>query len=496
MGDRTERARHATHRLIAGRRQFLIGAASAVFSAELTSRADAAYVSPSPPRSQVHGQPAAQMSGTGQRARTRPDFQLAIEPVKVEIARGKIIETTGYNGRAPGPLIRVRENQDVAIAVQNKTARADIVHWHGLHIPSIMDGAMEEGSPMIEPGGSFVYEFAARPSGSRWYHSHQMAAADLTMGLYTGEYGFFYIDPAKEPGRYDQEIFLALRHWEPSWVSLQDFNSRIPANNGLEIVYKSASINNKSLGHGAPLRVRAGERVLMRLLNASATQATMLALPGHRFTVIAMDGNPVPKPQTVGWLFLAPGERIDAIVEMNQPGVWILGSIEDGERASGMGIVVEYAGAGGVPVWLPHPIPKMWDYTQFAHSRTAHEPDERIELVFQKRMGGRGKFNTWMINGKSWPHTDPIRVIAGKRYRVAMHNLSFDMHPIHLHRHSFEVTTYMGVPTSGLMKDVVMLPGRGSAEIDFMANDPGPSLLHCHMQDHQDFGFMALVEYS
>ena len=454
-----------------GRRQFLIGAASTLAAGD--------FLATDPAWSQ-----------------SKPDFHLTIGRVSVEIAPGHIIETVGYNGGAPGPLLRVRENQMVTIAVDNKSPNEEIVHWHGLQIPSDMDGAMEEGSPMIRPGGSFVYRFAAKPSGTRWYHSHAMAGNDLTKSLYSGQFGFFQIDPASDPARYDQEVFLALRHWEPSWVSLQDLIKGPPPNNGLEVAYKSASINDKALGHGEPIRVRQGQRVLFRLLNASATQDIMLALPGHRFTVVAMDGNPVPNPKAVDWLFLAPAERIDAVVEMNLPGIWTLGSLSDQERANGMGVVIEYAGAAGEAVWLPHPMPRFWDYTQFARGGLASPPDERIELVFQKILGGRGNHNYWTINGKSWPHADPIIVEAGKRYRISMHNLSADMHPIHLHRHSFEVTTYMGKQTSGLIKDVVALPGRSSGEVDFLANNPGPSLFHCHMQDHQDFGFMTLLKYA
>ena len=81
----------------------------------------------------------------------------------------------------------------------------------------------------------------------------------------------------------------------------------------------------------------------MRLLNASASQIHRLALPAHKFLVVALDGNPVPSPQLVSVIEIAPGERVDAIVEMNQPGVWILGELRDVARTSGMGIVVEYA---------------------------------------------------------------------------------------------------------------------------------------------------------
>ena len=113
--------------------------------------------------------------------------------------------------------------------------------------------------------------------------------------------------------------------------------------NGLEVSAPLYSINDKMLGAGDPLRVQPGQRVLMHLLNASAAQIHRVALPGHKFQVIALDGNPVPTPQPVEVIEIAPGERVDAIVEMNNPGVWILGEIRDVARQSGMGIVVEYA---------------------------------------------------------------------------------------------------------------------------------------------------------
>ena len=107
------------------------------------------------------------------------------------------------------------------------------------------------------------------------------------------------------------------------------------------MLYASASFNDKMLGHGEPIRVREGQRVLFRLLNASPTQNVTLALPGHRFTVIALDGNPVPPPRDVDTIFLAPSKRADVIVEMNWPGIWILGGVRDDDRKMGLGVVVE-----------------------------------------------------------------------------------------------------------------------------------------------------------
>ena len=161
----------------------------------------------------------------------------------------------------------------------------------------------------------------------------------------------------------------------------------------------------------------------------------------------------------------------------------------------GMGVVVEYANATGAPQWQAPPM-AMWDYARFGRPGPGPDPDGRFELRFQKIPGGRGGFNRWTINGKSWPDTDPLRVQAGKRYRLLFRNDSGDMHPMHLHRHSFELTSLAGKPTAGIVKDVVNVPRRQTAEVEFVADNPGPSLLHCHMQEHQDFGFMVLVQYT
>jgi FtsP/CotA-like multicopper oxidase with cupredoxin domain len=260
-------------------------------------------------------------------------------------------------------------------------------------------------------------------------------------------------------------------------------------------MYRAASFNDKALGHGEPIRVRAGDRVLFHVLNASATDDIRLAMPAHDFNVIALDGNPVPNPRAVPVLVLAPAERVDAVVEMKQPGVWVFGALEDSMRQMGMGVVVEYAGQRGEPQWS-RPQSSGWDYTIFGTDKPSSEPDYRFNLIFEKIPGGHGGFNRWRINGKSWPDVDPLLVQEGRRYRVTMENRSGDDHPVHFHRHTFEVTRIGGKATSGIRKDTVNVPRRQSVEIDFVADDPGLTLYHCHMQLHMDFGFMALMKYA
>ena len=163
-----------------------------------------------------------------------------------------------------------------------------------------------------------------------------------------------------------------------------------------------------------------------------------------------------------------------------------------------MGVVVEYAGQSGKPRWSA-PGSFRWDYTRFGRPRRgAVLPDETIEMTFAKNNAALDGFNQWTINGVpfSMDKMEPrFRVHAGRRYRLRLRNASDDVHPVHLHRHSFELTRIAGKTTGGIIKDVVMLGGYQEIEVDFTADNPGRTLFHCHQQLHMDFGFMALLDY-
>ena len=442
----------------------------------------------------------------GARAFRRPpakaDYTLKIEPTSIEIAPGVLVKTTAYNGQVPGPVLRMREGVPITIDVANASEHPDLVHWHGLAIDSLNDGAMEEGSPMIAPGGLLRYAYTPRPAGTRWYHTHAGAGEDLSLGTYSGQFGFLLVEGEPDPGHYDQEIFLALHQWGPSFVpmvnTMREASANHPLTTGSDVGYQYATINQHMLGAGQPIRVKQGQRVLFHLLNASATENAVLALPGHSFKIMAMDGNPVPNPASVDVVSLAVAERVDAIVEMNVPGVWILGSTLPEARKMGLGIVIEYAGKSGVPVWAdPATAAGKWDYSQFASTAPAPVADETITLTFRDVGPEKGsKFDTWTINNKSWPDVDPIKVSKGKRYRLILRNGSGDQHPIHLHRHTFEVTRIGGKTLSGLRKDVINVMPLDTVAVDFVADNPGDTLIHCHQQLHMDFGFLQIIKYT
>jgi FtsP/CotA-like multicopper oxidase with cupredoxin domain len=450
------------------------------------------------------------------------DYTLTIAVKPVELAPNRIVSTTTYNGQFPGPLLRFKEGRQVTIDIHNQTDTPEQLHWHGQFLPTDVDGAAEEGTPFIPAHGSRRITFVPKPSGYRFYHTHVRAGANLGAGQYTGLVGPVYIEPKNNPGNYDREVFLTLKEFEPSYSRGGDMDMKflVPATpvkelkesgenamnaslakgmpHGFEVGYASFTINGRMLGSGEPIRVKQGERVLFHVLNGSATEIRSLALPGHTFTVVAMDGNPIPRPVTVPGLWLGTAERVSAIVEMNRPGIWIMGDMADDDRQHGMGVVVEYAGQQGKPRWVaPKPFP--WNYTQFGNPGTVvPAPDQVIEMTFAKQNAAEGGFNRWTINDVAFAEDrmhPMFRVKQGKRYRLRMRNSSDDIHPVHLHRHSFELTRVAGQATSGVIKDVVMVGGFQEMEVDFVADNPGLTLFHCHQQLHMDFGFMALFEY-
>lgn len=497
------------------RRQFLKATGLAAGTLLLSSKGNLVQTAAAVPRSE---------SNTAQNEAGSADYTLRMQESAVEIAPKRIISLTTYNGQFPGPLLRFREGQRVTVEIYNDTDRPEQLHWHGQKVSTDVDGAAEEGTPYVPAHGKRRISFTPGPSGLRFYHTHNRAGANLYAGQYGGEVGPVYIEPKHEPGRFDREVFLVMKEFEPTFSRggdmAQDFLTPAARNkeleeagesamkaslakgmpHGYEVGYGAFTINGRMLGHGEPIRVKQGERVLFHVLNGSATEIRSLALPGHSFEVVALDGNPVPNPVHVPVLWIGTAERISAVVEMKHPGVWIMGDLDNDDRRHGMGIVVEYSGCGDKAQWIAPP-PFKWNYSRFAKAgATAASPDKTFDMNFAKDNAAEDGFNRWTINGVAYPMSSEMvpasfHLKEGKRYRIRMRNASDDIHPIHLHRHSFELISIAGKPTAGILKDVMMLGGYQEAEVDFVADNPGLTLFHCHQQLHMDFGFMTLFDY-
>jgi FtsP/CotA-like multicopper oxidase with cupredoxin domain len=389
-----------------------------------------------------------------------PTHVLRIRKARVELAPGHLTTMLTYDGRLPGPLLRATVGQQMRVDVYNETDSAERIHWHG------QESALDAVSHV--PARSMRrMEFTPTRPGLYFYHSHLVAAANLDAGLYSGQVGGLLVECRSEnkPGHYDREWVVVLKECEP-------FIRR--TRRGCEVGYRSFTLNGRMLGHGAPLRVNSGERVLLHVLNASATETRSLELPGHSFEVIALDGNPVPSPARVSALQVSPAERISAIVEPpagpHAPAEW----------------VVRDPGTEG------------WDCTRFGSGRP-REPDARLQMVLTRHDAARSGFNSWSINGTSFSASEPrplYRLQRGLRYRLEVRNTTDEILPLHLQRHRLEIVSMAGTPTGGVLKDVVTVGPRQQLEVDFAADTPGPALFYCTRQLHRDFGLMALVEYT
>ena len=192
----------------------------------------------------------------------------------------------------------------MTVEIHNDTDTPEQLHWHGQMVSTDVDGAAEEGTPFIPARGMRRITFTPRPSGFRFYHTHNRAGADLHAGQYSGQVGPVYIEPKHEPGDYDREVFLVLKEFEPSFSQGGDMarifwrpaarvkeletagESAMKASlakgmpHGYEVGYRYFTINGRMLGHGEPVRVKQGERVLFHVLNGSATEIRSLALAG------------------------------------------------------------------------------------------------------------------------------------------------------------------------------------------------------------------------
>lgn len=441
-------------------------------------------------------------------AESRNRIQLQIAPLTLEVAPGRVIRTTAYNGGVSN-VLRLPEGQPVDVEIENLLPTEELVHWHGFAVDLSLDGTAEEGSLAVAAGGRLRYTLPPQQAGSFYVHSHAMSCGSMTAGMYSGQFAFAYVEPRHNPGRYDREVFLSTHEWDAYMVNeaaeqrtMEEMHHlRIDPEEGedpgegWDIRYRIASMNGRAFGHGEPVRVRQGERVLFHLLNGSATEIIELALPGHTFQVVAMDGSPVPHPVSVETVTLGVGERIDALVEMNVPGIWVMGSTDEDVRAAGLGVVVEYAGASGDPLWLDPSTAGEWDYAQFGGSAGPAPNADRISLALQRLPVAENGTERWaMTDEKGEIVSAPIRLERNHNYCLTLHNQSNEWHPMHLHRYGFTLARYRGKSIGGLRKDTVLVPPYDSVELLLTPRTAGPALFHCHNQMHMDAGMHAIFQ--
>lgn len=266
---------------------------------------------------------------------------------------GRPGKAIALNGSIPGPVIRMQEGKEVLIRVHNRLAVSSSIHWHGILVPFNMDGVPGISFPGIPPGETFTYRYPVRQSGTYWYHSHSELQEQL------GHYGLLIVQPAAaDPVAYDVEYPVVLSDWtfedphdvvrnlktiegyynfqRPTLANLDDQMAATGMNLGQVLAKRLAwdrmrmdptdisdvtgatyryLMNGRTADQNPVFLAKPGQRVRLRIVNASAMTYYDVRMPGLPMTVVQADGQNV-RPVETDELRIAVAETYDVIVTL------------------------------------------------------------------------------------------------------------------------------------------------------------------------------------
>ncbi|ORB62798.1 multicopper oxidase family protein [Mycolicibacterium tusciae] len=444
---------------------------------------------------------------------------LTADRARVDLG-GTVAESVSYNGTVPGPLVRASVGDELAVTVRNRLGRTTSVHWHGIALRNDMDGA-SPATRDIDAGRDFTYRFSVPHPGTYWAHPHTGLDAD------TGLYFPVIVDDPNEPGDYDAEWVVMLDDWtegvgsSPAQIydGLRDASApghdmpgmddmpgmgMVPGVGGVgrsallggdagDVSYPYHLVNGRIPQAPSTFRVKAGQRVRVRLINAGSDTAFRVALAGHKLTVTHTDGFPVV-PTEVDAVLLGMGERYDVVVTAGD-GVFPLVAAAEGKNASARALLVSGSGSPPVPEYAPPELQgRVGTVGTFAAAAGAVLPAGRADVELSADLAGSMMRYDWTINGRAFSNTRPLEVLEGQRVTLSFNNTSMMWHPMHLHGHTFEVLTAEGRP--GARKDTVIVLPMQHLQVSFIADNPGEWMMHCHNTYHQEAGMMTSLNYT
>ncbi len=430
------------------------------------------------------------------------DFRLTAKPSPVNLVGGSYPNTAvwSYDGAVPGPEIHIGLGDRVRVIVDNELAEDTTVHWHGIRVPNAMDGVPGLTQPPIRPGQSFIYEFTPPDAGTFWYHPH----ADTLQQLGRGLAGTLIIEE-REPMVVDRDLLWVIEDWR-----LDDRAQIAPGfGNRMEAAMSGRIGNTVTINGRVPRRVsvRAGERLRLRMVNATLARIVGPGFAGHRPIVIAYDGQPCdPHLPESGRLLLGPAMRADIILDMvGVPGRSY--AVTDDFYGSQLAYnLAEFAyepgklarGQPGLSPRLPaNPLPEP-DLNIAVHYEVALQGGMMSGMGMMSMGGAAWAMNGMSMTGDGEKDMPPLLTLRqGQSCVLALHNQTAWWHPMHLHGHSFRVISRNGKPNAlREWRDTVLVPPRESTEIAFVADNPGNWMFHCHVTDHQEAGMMGVIRVA
>lgn len=409
-----------------------------------------------------------------------PDLtiDLTAGPAEWRPGGGRRLAGWGYNGSVPGPVIETRVGQVLAVRLTNALSEPTTIHWHGLRIPSAMDGTESTQRP-VEPGATFEYRFRLPDAGTFWYHPHSNETVQLERGLY----GALIVRGPDEP-LVDHERVLLLDD-----IRLTRRGTIAPRGGWLERHNGREGAIRLVNGEIEPtIHVHAGQIERWRIANVASARYVRLSLDGRPFRIIGTDGGLIEAPYAVNEVLLAPGDRIDILAGPFRQGESF--SIDSLPYDRGLGTRRAECFATvqvGEPATSIATIPPVL--------RTI-EPlaDADAPVTRRVRLGGRMSLRRgvdFLIDGERHHRADPVRVGDLEVWEI-VNETPID-HPFHLHGFFFQVVSVNGrSPDFRSWEDTVNVPAKGQVRIAWRPDErPGEWMYHCHILEHHAAGMMA-----
>ena len=403
---------------------------------------------------------------------------LRAEPVKAQIlpvGDGKT-DMLGFNGSTPGPELRVRQGERLAVRFDNQTTDASSVHWHGIRLENSMDGVPGLTQALVKPGDSFDYDFKTPDAGTYWYHSHNRSWEQVAKGLY----GPLIVEEA-DPPQVDHDITVILDDWRidetgaivGGFGNMHDFSHAGRLGNYAKILPSRDS-------------VRLGDRIRLRLINTATARVFPIRIEGLAARVVALDGMPLATPRPLQDIQIAPAQRVDLIGDVTaavdflfvlRDEIYEMGSLKlEGDNTA--------PASGPIEALAPPNVMQPKDV-----------PDQFLSLKMEGgAMGGRHSGeDIWAFNGISGLSDKPFASFSQGETAVfdLINDTSFP-HGIHLHGHHFFEMNEDG--SLGDLRDTTLVDRGTSRKIAVAFDNPGKWLLHCHMLGHQASGMKTWVE--
>ena len=388
-----------------------------------------------------------------------------------------------YNGKVPGPVIRMQIGDTLKLKLTNQLSQATTIHWHGVRVPNAMDGVPGVTQAAIQPGESFTYQFTPKDAGTFWFHPHVNAAEQVERGLH----GVLIVEDKNKPA-YSQDLVFVLDDW------LLEKGAKI----------RSQFVTRHDLAHdgrwgnvqtvNGKLRpsfdVKAGERIRVRMINVANGRVFSPIIQDITPTVFAVDGMLVGEPFALQNFPLSPGNRVDLDIIIPQAFAGKKLAIKNIFSRKPTTLAFLQIAADEAVVTPKFEIPKAVHFPQWDN---AFKIPVFHEFLLNAKRGGPYGIQ-WTIDNNAWPDTREYELQAGQFYKLRFNNKSPRLHPMHLHGQFFKVIARNGqIVEENFWRDTVLLKRKESVDLALIPLDKGLWANHCHILEHAEAGMMSTI---